>query len=359
MTQDPSNPLKPNSSNSQPPESQAPESQAPESQAPGAPSPSETPPEPIEPSSPLEGVPDLQPDDAEPDDSQPDTPTTSPEPIESVAMTDATQHSTTSDVAEPSGKPPSTATSSIPPGTSPEKTQQPTPPASTTGSETTSKPPVVVQLLKQVWAIGLALAPVVVGIGRTLWRLLQLLASWVWKGWKFLLPRIRSLLPEGWNKLPDWTITTVAVLLLALVLWITTLLLPSKAPAQLGDRPPAVSAPNVPPAELTPDPALITQIQEQVASVTDEYTEGLIQSVQANFGDRQLTVKLGDGWYNLTSTRQDSLANDILKRARRLDFEVLQLTDFEGDRLARSPVVGDKMVIYRRVRSQEPAQPIG
>ncbi|WP_416667030.1 hypothetical protein [Egbenema bharatensis] len=356
MTQDPFNPLEPNPSNSQPPDSQPTNSQPTNSQPTNAEAsePSSAPnptPEPIEPSSPLEGVPDLQPDNLQSEAPE----AANPEPIESVAMTDATQHSTTNEGAEPSGKPPATATRSGSPASPSD--QQPTSPS--TGSEAASKPPVIVQLFKQVWALGLALAPVIVGIGRTLWRLLQLLASWVWKGWKFLLPRIRSVLPEGWNKLPDWTITTVAVLLLALVLWITTLLLPSKAPAQLGDRPPAVSAPNVPQPEPTPDPALITKIQEQVASVTDEYTEGLIQSVQANFGDRQLTVKIGDGWYDLSSTRQDSLANDILKRARRLDFEALQLADGEGERLARSPVVGDKMVIYRRVRSQESGQPIG
>jgi hypothetical protein len=273
-------------------------------------------------------------------------------------MTDTTQHSTISEAPESSNTPSTDRSSDATPEVPSDKTQQDatpsgnTSPPSATGSESASKPAVIVQLLKQVWVIVLALAPVIVGIGRTLWRLLKLLASWIWKGWQFLLPRIRTVLPEGWNKLPDWTITAVAVLLLTLVLWITTLLLPTKAPARLGDRPPAVSAPSSPQAKPTPDPALITKIQEQVASVADDYTAGLIQSVQANFGSSQLTVKLGDGWYDLASVRQDGLANDILKRSRRLDFHSLQLTDVEGDLLARSPVVGEKMVIYRRVRSE-------
>ncbi|PSB67827.1 hypothetical protein C7B61_04080, partial [filamentous cyanobacterium CCP1] len=205
------------------------------------------------------------------------------------------------------------------------------------------------QIFKQIWAVILALTPVVVGIGRSLWRLLLIVAKWIREGWKLLLPRIRAVLPEGWNKLPDWAITTVAVALLVFIVWITTLLLPTKAPAQPSDRPPAISTPSQPQPE-SPDPALIARIQEQVTEVADKYTEGLIQSVQTNFGGSELTVNLSDGWYDLPANRQDTLANDLLNRSRQLDFESVKLIDGDGEVLARSPVVGTRMVVYRRGR---------
>jgi hypothetical protein len=161
-------------------------------------------------------------------------------------------------------------------------------------------------------------------------------------------------LPEGWNKLPDWTITTVAVALLVFVLWITTLLLPSKAPAKAptpaGDRP-SISAPAQPQPDRVLDATQIAQIQEQLTATTDTYAEELIQSVQASSSGNQLTVKLSDAWYTLGTTRQDNLANELLKRSRQLDFSALKLVDVDNEVIARSPVVGSKMVIYSRTQT--------
>ncbi|PSB16790.1 hypothetical protein C7B76_10955, partial [filamentous cyanobacterium CCP2] len=109
------------------------------------------------------------------------------------------------------------------------------------------------------------------------------------------------------------------------------------------------STPSQPQPE-SPDPALIARIQEQVTEVADKYTEGLIQSVQTNFGGSELTVNLSDGWYDLPANRQDTLANDLLNRSRQLDFESVKLIDGDGEVLARSPVVGTRMVVYRRGR---------
>jgi hypothetical protein len=317
----------------------------------------------IEPSSPLSGVSNLPTESPESADSIHEA--IESVAMESVAMTDVTQHSSgdnTEPVSAPSVKqtsepsvprqPTATASSPSPSGNPPSPTT--TAPDQTAPQSTSDRTPTVLKIVKQGWAIVLALTPILVGIGRSLWRLLLLLAKWIRAGWAFLLPRIRAVLPEGWNKLPDWAITTVAVALLVFVLWITTLLLPSKAPAKVptpsGDRPP-ISAPAQPQPDRFLDTAQIAQIQEQLTATTDTYAEGLIQSVQASASGNQLTVKVSDAWYTLGTNRQDNLANDLLKRSRQLDFSDLKLVDIDNEIVARSPVVGSKMVIYSRTQT--------
>ncbi|MCY7391827.1 MAG: hypothetical protein LH647_10180, partial [Leptolyngbyaceae cyanobacterium CAN_BIN12] len=88
-----------------------------------------------------------------------------------------------------------------------------------------------------------------------------------------------------------------------------------------------------------------------VADVSNHYVSGLIQSVQANFRNSLLTVKIGNGWYTLEQAQQNKLANEMLNRAQQLDFVKLELTDSTGDLLSRSPVIGSEMVILKRTAS--------
>jgi len=205
------------------------------------------------------------------------------------------------------------------------------------------------RLVGQLWGIVL---PILVIVLRWAWQVILVTLKWTREAWKVILPKIRAILPAGWRKLPDWALTTVAVGLLIFVFWLTAqLFLPGKAPATAIDRPsPTINAPAPQqPAEPVPDPDLIANIQTQVAEVTDAYAEGLIQAVQANFRDNLLTVKVGDEWSTLGSETQSRLANELLKRSHKLDFDNLEITNAEGERLARSPVVGSKMLIYERL----------
>ncbi|WP_008317035.1 hypothetical protein [Leptolyngbya sp. PCC 6406] len=92
----------------------------------------------------------------------------------------------------------------------------------------------------------------------------------------------------------------------------------------------------------------IGEIQAQLKAVSALYGEGLVQSVQANLPRSRLTVNLSDGWYRLTATGQDNLAADLLKRAGDLQFGALEMRSPAADLLARSPVVGNQMVILQR-----------
>jgi hypothetical protein len=221
-------------------------------------------------------------------------------------------------------------------------------------AEPASKSRALWRLLQQLGGIIVAFLPILGNWLRAAGKGLLVVLSWIYAAWKALLPRIRSLLPVGWNKLPDWVLTTVAATLLIFVVWLTVQLLPGQPPALVSDRtPPRLKAPApAQPVAVTPDPALIARIQAQMSEITNEYAEELIQSVQADVGDNQLIVQLSPSWYSLTPARQNQLANDLFARSRQLKFDALEIVDTEGERLARSPVVGNKMVMYGRLKAE-------
>jgi hypothetical protein len=98
---------------------------------------------------------------------------------------------------------------------------------------------------------------------------------------------------------------------------------------------------------------LIAAIQDQVAEITNQYAEGLIRSIQADFLSSRLVVTVGEAWYGLEARRQDQVANEVLVRSRRLDFSQVELRDENGDQVARNPIVGSEMVILQRSPIQE------
>lgn len=210
--------------------------------------------------------------------------------------------------------------------------------------------------------------------------------------WSAALANIRSLLPESLNqKLSNTALTSIVAGMAVIIVWTTSVLLPGK-PTEVANVPPSEQVPpaiitNVPaseqvplanittppeltaPAEpqpieiapqpepmptpsptleLTPEQNLIASIEKQVAEITDRFADGLIQSIQTNFQNSSLTIKVGDDWYNLQQLQQDKLAARMLERAKGLDFSHLELIDPEGILLARSPVVGTDMVILKR-----------
>ncbi|MBD2414847.1 hypothetical protein FACHB389_21250 [Nostoc calcicola FACHB-389] len=103
-----------------------------------------------------------------------------------------------------------------------------------------------------------------------------------------------------------------------------------------------------PTIQLTPEQALIVAIENQVAEISDRIASGLIKSIQANFRTSNLTVKISDDWYILPESQQDKLAAEILQRSQQLDFTHLEIIDSQNRLIARNPVVGTEMVIFKR-----------
>ncbi|MEM8638196.1 MAG: hypothetical protein AAGG51_05145 [Cyanobacteria bacterium P01_G01_bin.54] len=204
-------------------------------------------------------------------------------------------------------------------------------------------------------------------------RLAQLQAVWA-----RVLQSIRSLLPGNLSEqLSDPILTAIVGGVIVLALWLpgaltgestpepaaivptpepvaTTTAVPETTPPPAVQtqptvpQPPAVLPPARSPQRLTPEQNLIAAIQEQVAQITDQYAEGLIQSLQVDFLAGRLRVMIGADWYDLNADRQDQVAAEVLARARRLDFTKVEMIDEDAVTLARSPVIGDKMIIFQR-----------
>ncbi|MEA5551565.1 hypothetical protein VB713_11330 [Anabaena cylindrica UHCC 0172] len=108
--------------------------------------------------------------------------------------------------------------------------------------------------------------------------------------------------------------------------------------------------------ELTPEQALIVAIENQLAEISipikntqsEIASSKLIKSIQANFRTSDLTIKISDDWYTLEVSQQNQLAADIFQRSQELDFSHLEIIDSQDRLVARSPVVGNEMVIFKR-----------
>ena len=125
-----------------------------------------------------------------------------------------------------------------------------------------------------------------------------------------------------------------------------TIATPSELKAPKQPKPVKISPP--PTEKLTPEQILIASIKEKLSDISNQYADGLIQSIKANFAGSSLLVKIGDDWYKLNENRQTQLVEEIQNRAKDLDFSKLLITDTENQILARSPVIGEKMIILKR-----------
>lgn len=101
-----------------------------------------------------------------------------------------------------------------------------------------------------------------------------------------------------------------------------------------------------PPVIRTPEQSLIAAIQTQLETLTEADSENIIQMIEPNFAQSRLIVTVTQDWQQLSNSRRLRLANDILYRSRRLDFSRVEIVDSDRNILARSPVIGEEMIIY-------------
>ncbi len=112
----------------------------------------------------------------------------------------------------------------------------------------------------------------------------------------------------------------------------------------------------IPVRELTPEQTLLAAIENQFSDISisvkntkdKNIISQLIKPLQANFRTSDLTVKISDIWYDLEKSQQDKLAAEILQRSQELNFIHLEVVDFQEKIIARSPVVGNEMIIFNR-----------
>lgn len=180
------------------------------------------------------------------------------------------------------------------------------------------------------------------------------------KLWQRLLRGVRSRLPQM-ASLSDGVLSGILIgILVLLLLLINGLGQPSAvavapptataaaAPSELSPEPTtALESPSVE-APVHPDLERIDDIQAQLTAAATSYASQLVVSVQASFGEDCLSANLSSGWYRLPRDQQDQLAADLLGRSQSLEFATLELLDPDGAMVARSPVVGNTMVIMQR-----------
>jgi hypothetical protein len=185
--------------------------------------------------------------------------------------------------------------------------------------------------------------------------------------WNSVLQKIRSLLPASTSeKLSDWGLTGVIAGIAILIFWIGVAISSGGSPEQVAEvpatqlQPPSeLTAPNRPksvkvvvptpvPFQLTPEQSLIASVQSRVENIVKEYSNEIVRSLEVNFPQSRLDVKIGDRWYDISSQEQDKIISEISDRSQKYNFQKLQLTDPQGTLVARSPVVGKNLIVLRR-----------
>jgi len=193
--------------------------------------------------------------------------------------------------------------------------------------------------------------------------------------WGVGLKILRGLFTDTLKPFSDRFLTIVILGILAIVYWLFSSLT-SAFPQTAEDQPrptPVVTAPKAaPPVAVQPTPTSqpvsptvevpapeqplssqpeqnqIIDVQTQVAQIFDQYSQDIVQSVQANFQAERLVIKVSDRWFELPQAEQNQLGTDVLERSRKLEFSKLEIRDQTNQLLAREPVVGSNIIVLQR-----------
>ncbi len=105
-----------------------------------------------------------------------------------------------------------------------------------------------------------------------------------------------------------------------------------------------------PELELTPEQNLVAAINNKITKLVQDYPTELINSAQVNLLQNSLLVNVTDEWYELSESRQNKIANQMLNRSRKFSFQQLELKDNAGTLVARNPVIGEEIIILQNNR---------
>jgi hypothetical protein len=122
---------------------------------------------------------------------------------------------------------------------------------------------------------------------------------------------------------------------------------------QVTPVPAPVIAPVAPPKVVatapTPSPMIdLVDIQAQLSSEVAGMGERLVTSVKTANDNRQIKVSLGADWDSLSVVDQEAAAQKLWGRSQKLDFKKMELFNSNNTLVARSPVVGSKVIMLQR-----------
>jgi hypothetical protein len=103
---------------------------------------------------------------------------------------------------------------------------------------------------------------------------------------------------------------------------------------------------------FTPEQTLVAALPNRISQAIKDYTD-FVEAIEVNLPQNRLLVKITDDWYSLDEARQNKLAGKMLERSRQLDFNKLELKDSTGTLVARSPVIGDRIIILESSKKKK------
>ncbi|MCH4903994.1 hypothetical protein GSN00_06250 [Cylindrospermopsis raciborskii CHAB3438] len=110
------------------------------------------------------------------------------------------------------------------------------------------------------------------------------------------------------------------------------------------------------PVELIPQPEVTVFIEKQLKEITaisiitkdkQRIELELVQSIKTNFRVSEIVIKINEDWYKLESSQQEKLAAKILKSCQEMDLIHVKLVNARNQVIARSPVIGTKMLFFQ------------
>jgi len=128
---------------------------------------------------------------------------------------------------------------------------------------------------------------------------------------------------------------------------------PKPSPVAIASpKPIPVAEPVEPPKVIASKPAIPTidlaAIQTQLSSAIAGIGENLVDSVQAQETTHKLSVALKEDWSDLSAANQTQVAQTLLEKSQQLKFNKLELRDNSGELVARSPLIGNDVIILKR-----------
>lgn len=203
-------------------------------------------------------------------------------------------------------------------------------PAADAGSSQTG----ALGILAGVWKV---VRPLLVAVTLSLSRLFNQVLQW---SLERVNPEAKSAAAAESSR-TAFLITTAA---LAGIAFLFSALINS--PAESVEAPPAEPVAVEAPAEPAPSQALLDAIQTQVTEVTSGYSS-FVDALDIDLAGDRIVVTVDDGWYRLSPAEQQQLVRQMQQQASEFDFPRLTLVNERGERIARTPVVGDQLIFFQ------------
>lgn len=272
------------------------------------------------------------------------------------------------------------------PATAPPVTPSPAAPSAATPPATTPQPTASAGTIQRIWGLlkPALKAGLATGIKGANWLTQRLEAvpppvdssatggsgaiAGVWKVIKPLLVALTLLLSRLFNQVLQWSLarldpeakaaaaaesSRVAFLITSATLAVLVFLVGNtltSAPAPAAQ--PAITAPSKA-QPSSPTQALLETLQGRIADITAEY-DGAVAAADLDLSGDRLAVTLDDGWYSLPATQQKQLARDLQQRAADSRLPQLTLLNQRGERIARTPVVGEGLIFFQTTAPPPP-----